>query len=295
MRFNLIPVLITIFIIFDTSAVAVSETTDNPVFSTVNQILNITSQWFHFPTNQNQPIIKFSIPTIIAAVLSFFAASISSAGGIGGGGLFISIMTIVAGLEMKTASSFSAFMVTGVSFANVGCNIFVRNPKSGGKTLIDFDLALTVQPCLLLGVSIGVICNRMFPNWLVLSLFAVLLAWSTMKTCKKGVSYWNLESERGKIRSGRDDDGIEGARSPLLSNKGDDEVEKGKIRFPWMKLGVLVIIWLLFFSINLFRGNKYGQVCLFTFLVYSIEYLRSQRLCFVICVFPTSPPKYFNI
>lgn len=81
-----------------------------------------------------------------------------------------------------------------------------------------------------------------------------------MKTCKKGVSYWNLESERAKIRSRRDDDGIEGARSPLLSDEREDVRQGGMIRFPWMKLGVLVIIWLLFFSINLFRGNKYGQV-----------------------------------
>uniref|UniRef100_A0A1J3EJ79 Sulfite exporter TauE/SafE family protein 2 n=3 Tax=Noccaea caerulescens TaxID=107243 RepID=A0A1J3EJ79_NOCCA len=165
-------------------------------------------------------------------------------------------MTIVAGLEMKTASSFSAFMVTGVSVANVGCNLFVRNPKSGGKTLIDFDLALTLQPCLLLGVSLGVICNRMFPNWLVTSLFAVFLAWSTMKTCKKGRSYWNSESERARVRRDGDEDRIEGARSPLLIKEGE---ERGKFRFPWKKLGVLVIIWLLFFSIYLFRGNKYGQ------------------------------------
>ncbi|KAL1222910.1 Sulfite exporter TauE/SafE family protein 1 [Cardamine amara subsp. amara] len=260
MRINLLSLLlITIFIIINPSAIAVSKKSDNPVFSTVDQIFNTTNQWLHFPTNLNQSSIEFSIPIIIAAVLSFFAASISSAGGIGGGGLFISIMTIVAGLEMKTVSSFSAFMVTGVSFANVGCNIFVRNPKAGGKTLIDFDLALTVQPCLLLGVSVGVICNRMFPNWLVLTLFAVFLAWSTMKTCKKGVSYWNLETERAEIRRRRDDDGVEGARESLLGNEVEDEVEKGKIRFPWMKLGVLVIIWLLFFSINLLRGNKYGQ------------------------------------
>ncbi|CAA7060811.1 unnamed protein product [Microthlaspi erraticum] len=256
MAINLVPLLlslITISIIFNSSAIAAPETTADSVFS------NTTSQWLSYTKKHfNQSAIEFSIPTIIAAVLSFLAASISSAGGIGGGGLFISIMTIVAGLEMKTASSFSAFMVTGVSVANVGCNLFVRNPKSGGKTLIDFDLALTLQPCLLLGVSLGVICNRVFPNWLVTSLFAVFLAWSTMKTCKKGLSYWNSESERAKVRRDGDEDRIEGARSPLLINEGE-ETGKGKSRFPWKKLGVLVIIWFLFFSINLLRGNKYGQ------------------------------------
>lgn len=249
MKINLVPIQllspIIIYIIFNSSSIAVSDTTTE-----TSTTFNTTSQWLHFSTNLNQPTIKFSMSLIIAAILSFFAASISSAGGIGGGGLFISIMTIVAGLEMKTASSFSAFMVTGVSVANVGINLFIRN--AGGKTLIDFDLALVLQPCLLLGVSIGVICNRVFPNWLVTSLFAVFLAWSTMKTCEKGVFYWRSESERGSRR------GDEGARSPLLV--GEEGGERREVRFPWKKLGLLVIIWLLFFFINLFRGNKYGQV-----------------------------------
>jgi len=31
-------------------------------------------------------------------------------------------------------------------------------------------------------------------------------------------------------------------------------------RFPWIKLGVLVIIWLSYFAVYLLRGNKYGEV-----------------------------------
>ncbi len=69
---------------------------------------------------------------IIAGVFCFIASSISSAGGIGGGGLFIPILTIVAGLDLKTASSFSAFMVTGGSIANVMCNLCITRPKFGG-------------------------------------------------------------------------------------------------------------------------------------------------------------------
>lgn len=81
-----------------------------------------------------------------------------------------------------------------------------------------------------------------------------------MKTCKKGIFYWKLESERACRRGDGDEDRIEGARSPFLGNEGEGGGERGKMKFPWKKLGVLVMIWLLFFSINLFRGNKYGQV-----------------------------------
>ena len=38
----------------------------------------------------------------LAGVFCFMAASISSAGGIGGGGLYIPILTIVVGFDLKT-------------------------------------------------------------------------------------------------------------------------------------------------------------------------------------------------
>ncbi|TKY71572.1 hypothetical protein E2542_SST00304 [Spatholobus suberectus] len=56
--------------------------------------------------------ILISGPLVLAGVLCFIAAAISSAGGIGGGGLFIPILSIVASLDLKIASSLSAFMVT---------------------------------------------------------------------------------------------------------------------------------------------------------------------------------------
>ncbi|KAJ6925702.1 hypothetical protein NC651_010195 [Populus alba x Populus x berolinensis] len=66
--------------------------------------------------------------------------------GIGGGGLYIPVLTIVAGFDLKTASSFSAFMVTGGSIANVMCNLCTGSDKFGGKTLLDYDIALLSEP-----------------------------------------------------------------------------------------------------------------------------------------------------
>ncbi|KFK40662.1 hypothetical protein AALP_AA2G025500 [Arabis alpina] len=256
MRNILVHVILsfTTFIILLTPSIAEQE--PSYIFP-VDQILNKTSSWLDFSAKYNQPKIELTTSTIIAAILSFIASSISSAGGIGGGGLYVPIMTIVARLDLKTASSFSAFMVTGGSLANVGCNLFVRNPKAGGKTLIDFDLALLLEPCMLLGVSIGVICNLVFPNWLITSLFAVFLAWSTMKTFGNGIYYWRLESEIEKIRESNriceEEDKVESVKLPLL-----EDYERPK-RFPWIKLVVLVIIWLSYFAVYLLRGNKYGE------------------------------------
>ncbi|KAL3742066.1 hypothetical protein ACJRO7_017531 [Eucalyptus globulus] len=172
---------------------------------------------------------------------------------------------VQAGLELKTASSISAFMVTGGSIANVICNLVIKSPRSGGKCLIDYDIALLSEPCMLLGVSVGVICNVVFPEWLITVLFAVFLAWSTIKTCGNGVSYWKLESQEGReivhLENGSVKEGVldgseeaKTAREPLL--RVEPECPD---KFPWMKLGVLVLVWFSFFLVYVLRGNRYGQ------------------------------------
>ncbi|KAH7569068.1 hypothetical protein JRO89_XS06G0097300 [Xanthoceras sorbifolium] len=240
----------------------------------VHQFPNGTQQWRSHQIvlfqNSDTKLMKLSASTVLAGVFCFIAASISSAGGIGGGGLFIPILTIVAGLELKTATSFSAFMVTGGSIANVVYNLVVSSSRFGGKPLIDYDIALLSEPCMLLGVSIGVICNLVFPEWLVTILFAVFLAWSTFKTCKNGFCHWKLESEKvnryecgevlengGVVRDESFDgsDGVKCIKQPLLKKVQVNN----KLGFPWKKLGVLVLVWFSFFALYLVRGNRYGK------------------------------------
>ncbi|OMO64945.1 Transmembrane protein TauE like protein [Corchorus olitorius] len=219
--------------------------------------------------------LELSGTSVLAGVFCFIAASISSAGGIGGGGLYIPILTIVAGLDLKTASSFSAFMVTGGSIANVMYNLRAQSDKFGGKskTLIDYDIALLSEPCMLLGVSVGVICNLVFPEWLITVLFAIFLFWSTFKTCGNGVGHWKRESEEHQLESGNI--GYEKLENGVIQNGNCSEseevksleeplvgTEEGKEEFggyPWKKLVVLVMVWFSFSAIYLLRGNRYGQ------------------------------------
>lgn len=234
-------------------------------FTAIDRFLNTTQQWL--TTHQarfhhDQTHLLISPPVLVAGVLSFIAASLSSAGGIGGGGLYIPILTIVAGADLKTASSLSAFMVTGGSVANVFSSFCSKKSKSGGKNLINFDIALLTQPCMLLGVSIGVICNLAFPEWVITILFAIFLAWSTLKTCKSGMLYWKLETQvlrsNGceKLEDGTGDEhGAKALDEPLI-----DTQENRKLRLPLMKLGVLILVWFSFYLIYLLRGNRYGRV-----------------------------------
>ncbi|KAK8618325.1 hypothetical protein V6N13_132319 [Hibiscus sabdariffa] len=267
-----VSLTLSIFIFFISSQIAESHPTQTqqqqplPILDnlTIHTFLNKTLHWkSHLMKSQGNQL-KLSTPTVLAAVCCFTAAIVSSAGGIGGGGLFIPILTIVAGMDLKTASSFSAFMVTGGSIANVMYNLRTTSDTMGRqhKTLINYDIALLSEPCMLLGVSVGVVCNHVFPEWLITVLFAVFLVWSTFKTCRNGVGYWKMESdkykeseklENGGIKNGTWGD-IHDLEEPLVGMEG-----KENSGFPWKKLVVLVTVWFSFFIVYLLRGNSYGQ------------------------------------
>lgn len=258
-----------LFLLILSSNFGISRAKTSPPISGSLQTLNITSRYWKAQGDSNE-----AIRSLVAGALSFIAAAISSAGGLGGGGLFIPILTLIAGQDMKTASTYSAFMVTGGSMANVGNYIVSRN---GAKRLIDYDMALLCQPSLLLGVSCGVVLNVVFPGWLITLLFVAFVALCTFKTCKSGALYWSLESRGLGGNGGVESENGEGGGSekvPLLATT--DEVDGGKSETPWMSIGMLVLIWFSFSVLYLLRGNRYGQVCMTT------NFLYLQMICFLI-------------
>lgn len=192
-----------------------------------------------------------TLRTLIAGLLCFIAASLSSAGGVGGGSLYLPIINLVAGLDLKTASTFSAFMVTGGSLSNVLYTLFFF---ADAKSSIDYEIALLSEPSMLLGVSAGVLGNVMFPEWLITVLFALFLGFSTYKTFEAAFRCWGAESE--EVRRA----GIVGVQDgekeePLLLS----EEFEGSIQ--WRKMVVLVMVWLSFFVLHAVIADKGDKVC----------------------------------
>ncbi|EPS58444.1 hypothetical protein M569_16370 [Genlisea aurea] len=171
------------------------------------------------------PNVRF----ILSAVVSFIAAAVSTAGGLGGGGLFLPILTILAGMDLKTASGYSVLMVTGGMICSVGCQLTVDRTKSA----IDFEVALLSEPCMLGGVTVGVICNAVFPDWLTFVIFVAVLSFNTFKTCSTAVKLRKRES-RDKNERGIEDEITE------IPIAGDSESRRSKPL-------ILAAVWLCFF------------------------------------------------
>jgi hypothetical protein len=204
--------------------------------------------------------LQSNLRTVLAGVLSFLAATISSAGGVGGGSLYVPILNIVAGLSLKTSTAFSTFMVTGGTLSNVLYTLLVRGPGPDGQPLIDYDIAVVSQPCLLLGVSVGVVCNVMFPEWLITALFSAFLSFATFKTYGTGMRRWRGETAAARrVLEGAG----EGTEEPLVERKGGG----GGHGCHWVDLVVLVTVWLCFFVMHLFIGGEGAKV-----MIISLDY-----------------------
>lgn len=61
----------------------------------------------------------------------------------------------------------------GASVSTVYYNLKLKHPTLD-MPVIDYDLAVLIQPMLMLGISIGVIFNVIFPDWLVTVLLIIL-------------------------------------------------------------------------------------------------------------------------
>jgi hypothetical protein len=67
---------------------------------------------------------------------------------------------------------FGEVMVTGGAGATVLYNLKKRHPTLD-LPVIDYDLALLFQPMLMLGISLGVAFNVIFPDWMITSLLII--------------------------------------------------------------------------------------------------------------------------
>ncbi|KAM3382018.1 hypothetical protein P3S68_007591 [Capsicum galapagoense] len=76
------------------------------------------------------------------------------------------MLTLIIGFDPKTSTAISKCMINGAAGANVYYNLKLSHPILD-LPIIDYDLALLLQPMLSLGISIGVVLTFfLLSEWL---------------------------------------------------------------------------------------------------------------------------------
>merc|ERR1719498_1005157 len=131
---------------------------------------------------------------VIATILIVITAMLSAAAGMGGGGVYVPLLLLLLGLSTKEAVPLSQAMIVGGAIVNVLMFSGDRHPTYPSRPRIDYDVIMMMNPGLAAGVTIGVICHLISPQWLIVTTLLVTLGITLENTALKGVGAWRKES-----------------------------------------------------------------------------------------------------
>ncbi|VFQ88033.1 unnamed protein product [Cuscuta campestris] len=208
------------------------------------------------------PELRFSWRTVVATVIGFLGSACGTVGGVGGGGIFVPMLTLIVGFDTKSAAAVSKCMIMGASGASVWYNLRVGHPCRAAP-IIDYDLTFLFQPMLMLGITIGVSLSVVFPYWLISVLTVILFIGTSSRSAFKGIEMWREES---KVKESEAEQ-----RQTLVSSHGELEVNTGyeplvpkeertglklmMFNMNVKKTMILFLTWISFLLLQVFKNN----------------------------------------
>ncbi|KAL2525530.1 Sulfite exporter TauE/SafE family protein [Abeliophyllum distichum] len=217
------------------------------------------------------PDLEFGWKIVVGSVIGFCGAAFGSVGGVGGGGIFVPMLTLIIGFDPKSATAISKCMIMGAAVSTVYYNLKLRHPTID-MPIIDYDLAVLIQPMLMLGISIGVAFNVIFSDWMVTVLLIILFIGTSTKAFMRGVETWKKETimkKEAAKRSEVNDNGTEAEYKLLPSGPSNGtEKEVKDLAEPevsilenvcWKEFGLLVFVWIAFLVLQLTKN--YTATC----------------------------------
>ncbi|XP_064972922.1 sulfite exporter TauE/SafE family protein 3-like isoform X1 [Musa acuminata AAA Group] len=238
------------------------------------------------------PSMKFGWEIVVGTIIGFLGSAFGSVGGVGGGGIYVPMLTLIIGFDAKSSTAISKCMIMGAAGSTVWYNLKLRHPTLD-MPIIDYDLALLFQPMLMLGISIGVAFNVIFADWMVTVLLIILFIGTSTKAFLKGVETWKKETIMKKEAAMlKESNGtlinyllkytkfIGTNCSSMSCHAGRDEIEykalpsgpggasKKALRKEapitenvcWKELGLLSFVWISFLILQVLKQN-YTSTC----------------------------------
>ncbi|KAL1291186.1 hypothetical protein HN51_059744 [Arachis hypogaea] len=223
------------------------------------------------------PDMEFGWRIVLGSFIGFCGAAFGSVGGVGGGGIFVPMLSLIIGFDPKSSTAISKCMIMGAALSTVYYNLRLRHPTLD-MPIIDYDLALLIQPMLMLGISIGVTFNVLFPDWMVTILLIVIFVVTSTKAFFKGVETWKKETIMKKEAAQRQETNGSGAEAeykplPAGPNGGTAKKEEHQVtiieNIYWKELGLLLFVWFSFLALQIIK-EYYTTTCSTAYWVLNI-------------------------
>lgn len=182
-------------------------------------------------------------------------------------------------------------MIGGAAIANF-VHALSRQRATAPRPLVDYHTALLLQPLTMGGSILGILLNRLLPDWLILIILIIVLIYTLYTTAIKFIKVWkhdatmraterpvivkledlkpeeNGASAESSETADTDEVALEVEKVEALETEAEQdnklqeqkraELEAKEQRIPWMKLGLCFIVLFLVTLHSIFIGGKGG-------------------------------------
>ncbi|XP_052173963.1 sulfite exporter TauE/SafE family protein 4 [Diospyros lotus] len=224
------------------------------------------------------PELKFSWKIVVATLIGFFGSAFGTVGGVGGGGIFVPMLTLIVGFDTKSAAALSKCMIMGASASSVWYNLRVPHPCRE-VPIIDYDLALLFQPMLMVGITTGVALSVVFPYWLITVLIIVLFLGTSLRSFFKGIEMWKEETilkkemtrQQATFVNSRGELLIDTEYEPLVPKEEKTPMQVLRFNVRWKRLLVLLLVWVSFILLQVIK-NDIAVCSTWYWLIFSLQF-----------------------
>ncbi|XP_059667509.1 sulfite exporter TauE/SafE family protein 4-like [Cornus florida] len=226
--------------------------------------LNSTLLQHSFGSDQSTvwPDLKFSWRIVVATLIGFFGSAFGTVGGVGGGGIFVPMLTLIVGFDTKSAAALSKCMIMGASASSVWYNLRVPHPCRE-VPILDYDLALLFQPMLMLGITIGVALSVVFPYWLITVLTIILFMGTSSRSFFKAIQMWKEETILKKELVRQEQTTYNSHGELLIDTEYDPLVPREEktgmqifcSNLKWRRILVLILVWASFLLLQIIKND----------------------------------------
>ncbi|XP_057983606.1 sulfite exporter TauE/SafE family protein 4 isoform X2 [Malania oleifera] len=213
-------------------------------------------------TDRVWPELELSWRIAVGTVIGFLGSAFGTVGGVGGGGIFVPMLTLLLGFDTKSAAALSKCMIMGASASSVWYNMRVAHPTKE-VPIIDYDLALLFQPMLMLGITVGVTLSVIFPYWLITVLIIILFIGTSSRSFFKGIGMWKEETilkkemakQRETLVNSRGELLIDSEYEPLAPKEEKSGLQILCSNFRLGRILVLLLVWAFFLLLQILKNN----------------------------------------
>jgi uncharacterized membrane protein YfcA len=186
-----------------------------------------------------------------AIILTFIVGMFAAISGIGGGGILAVIM-----LMMEFPISVTARIAKSMIFGGACANILMYLPAKHyhqNKPLIDYNVAMILEPYTLAGTIFGVIINMIFPDWLLTLVLIIVLIAINIRLIFKIKRLYNDEDKKNN------DIEIDSVVDQISEHeKNDDDINR---YFVLPKISVLILSTIVLIAFTFVKGgSKYDGI-----------------------------------